>query len=523
MDSDRRPLIKLHINVIIGFISFFAFVVVFVWSFIKPSSFGNVLAFIRIGFSTLIIVSAAIEGAQIKLFRNRFLFFKSLADENFYTLGTHSTFFNLEAFRDKVHELDNKYTLRDKKRYLLAFSPTATNISGGVSRNRILQSLNQTLASFINRIMVTKENPIFSRKNAVYAFDRNTFLFYLFANDETEVHALISQLSNECFRLVNEENIKIWVQPFSGICRVSKEEKSLTSLIEKALIAKSQSEQNIESFTYFKEGFVDKDTNVAEDIIKGLENNEFIPFYQAKYSLKEKKIISCEVLARWKTTEGILAPSKFIERADRAGLLNRIDLSIFEAAMKDLGDALKRGRRVVPVSVNFSLYEFFSKNFLNVVKKVLEDNQVPPSLLEIEITETTSQTNKFLSLQVIKKLKDLGVRILMDDFGTGFSQIDNLRQIPFDGIKIDKSFTDKILIDDKTRSIVRFLVQLIHDSDMEAIVEGVESKEQVDLLRKMKVDTIQGFYYSKPLPITEYQNLLKENSFEKKEVRKWLS
>ena len=153
----------------------------------------------------------------------------------------------------------------------------------------------------------------------------------------------------------------------------------------------------------------------------------------------------------------------------------------------------------------------------------MEDNQVPPSLLEIEITETTSQTNKFLSLQVIKKLKDLGVRILMDDFGTGFSQIDNLRQIPFDGIKIDKSFTDKILIDDKTRSIVRFLVQLIHDSDMEAIVEGVESKEQVDLLRKMKVDTIQGFYYSKPLPITEYQNLLKENSFEKKEVRKWLS
>jgi EAL domain-containing protein (putative c-di-GMP-specific phosphodiesterase class I) len=368
--------------------------------------------------------------------------------------------------------------------------------------------------------MVTKENTVFSRKNAVYAFDRNSFLFYLFANDEIEVHSLISQLTNECFRLVNEENIKIWVQPFSGICRVNDDDRSLTAVIEKALIAKSQSEQNIESFTYFKEGFVNKDTNVAEDILEGLERNEFIPFYQAKYSLKEKKIISCEVLARWKTTEGILVPSKFIDRAGRAGLLNRIDMVIFEGAMKDLGDALKRGRRVVPVSVNFSLYEFFSHNFLNRVKQVLEENQVPPSLLEIEITETTSQVNKFLSLQVIKKLKDLGVRILMDDFGTGFSQIDNLRQIPFDGIKIDKSFTDRILTDDKTRSIVRFLVQLIHDSDMEAIVEGVESREQVDLLRKMKVDTIQGYYYSKPLPIAEYQNLLKENNFEKKEAKK---
>ena len=150
----------------------------------------------------------------------------------------------------------------------------------------------------------------------------------------------------------------------------------------------------------------------------------------------------------------------------------------------------------------------------------MEDNQVPPSLLEIEITETTSQVNKFLSLQVIKKLKDLGVRILMDDFGTGFSQIDNLRQIPFDAVKIDKIFTDRILVDDKSRSIMKFLIQLIHDSDMEAIVEGVESKEQVDLLRKMKVDTIQGFYYSRPLPIVEYQNLLKENIFEKKEANK---
>ncbi len=520
MESDRRPLLKLHINVIIGFWLFIGLVVVFVLSFINPDLFGKALVFIRIGFSIFIIIMAAIEGSQIKVFRNRYKFFQSLVDENFYTLGAHTTFFNLEAFRDKVHELEGKFYLREKERYLLAFSPTATNVAGGVSRNRILQNLNQTLATFINRIMVTKENTVFSRRNAVYAFDRNTFLFYLFANDETDVHALIAQLSNECFRLVNEESIKIWVQPFSGICKVDSKETSLTALIEKAIIAKSQSEQNIESFTYFKEGFVDRDTSIAEDILRGIENNEFIPYYQPKYSLKEKRIISCEVLARWKTAEGIIPPSKFIERAGRSGLLHQIDLCIFEAAMKDLGDALKRGRKVVPVSVNFSLYEFFSKNFLEKIKQVLETNQVPPNYLEIEITETTSQVNKFLSLQVIKKLKDLGIRILMDDFGTGYSQMDNLRQIPFDGIKIDKSFTDKILNDDKIRSIVRFLIQLIHDSDMEAIVEGVETKEQVDLLKKMKVDTIQGFYYSKPLPLNEYQALLKEATSEKKGGRK---
>ena len=111
----------------------------------------------------------------------------------------------------------------------------------------------------------------------------------------------------------------------------------------------------------------------------------------------------------------------------------------------------------------------------------------------------------------------------MDDFGIGFSQIENLRSIPFDGVKIDKSFTDRIIEDEKVRSIVKFLVELIHDNDMEAIVEGVETKEQVDMLRKMKVDTIQGFYYSKPLPLNEYYGLLKENEFEKKGAKKWLS
>ena len=169
----------------------------------------------------------------------------------------------------------------------------------------------------------------------------------------------------------------------------------------------------------------------------------------------------------------------------------------------------------MPVSVNFSLYEFFSKNFLNHIVDTLQKFQVPPTMLEIEITETTSQVNKFLSLSVIKKLKDIGVRILMDDFGIGFSQIENLRQIPFDAVKIDKSFTDKIVGDEKSRTIVKFLIELIHSNDMEAIIEGVETKEQVDLLRKMKADTIQGFYYSRPIPFDNFNELLKANDFEK--------
>ena len=204
-------------------------------------------------------------------------------------------------------------------------------------------------------------------------------------------------------------------------------------------------------------------------------------------------------------------PNKFIAEAERAGLLSAIDTRIFEVAVKDLSDNIKRGRPVLPVSVNFSLYEFFSRNFLNFIVDTLKKYQVPPQLLEIEITETTSQVNKFLSLSVIKKLKEFGIRVLMDDFGQGYSQIQNLRQIPFDAIKIDKSFTDKVATDEKTRSIFKYLVELGKANDLEVIVEGAETKEQVDILRKMKVDTIQGFYFSRPLDVDTYNELLKEN------------
>ena len=523
MDEERRPLMLIHANVIFAFFSAVTFLVLTILVFAMPSIFGPSPLVAGIIFTSMAIISSVAFGGTLRYYRGRLRFFNSLQDENYYTLGVRSTFYNLEAFKDKIRSLERKSILKGKKRYILAFSPTSTSVVGGANRNRVLQTLNQTLAIFINRIMLTRENTDFSRKNAVYAFDRNAFLFYLFVDDESQIHHLISQLQNECFRLVNEEKIKIWVQPFSGICKVEEGDTSLTALIEKAVIAKTQSEQNIESFSYFKEGFMTKDTSIAEDILKGIENKEFIPYYQPKYSLKEKKFISSEALARWKTPDGIIGPAKFIDRAGRAGLLNAIDLAIFEATMRDLGDSLKRGRRVVPVSVNFSLYEFFSSNFLEKIVDVLNKNQVPPSLLEIEITETTSQVNKFLSLQVIKKLKDIGVRILMDDFGSGFSQIENLRQIPFDAVKIDKSYTDRIVDDEKIRSIVKFLITLIHDNDMEAIVEGVESKEQLEILRKMKVDTIQGFYYSKPLPLSDYQALLKDNSFEAKGVKKWLS
>ena len=441
-------------------------------------------------------------------------FIAQLETENIYTLGESSQFFNLDAFKDKAGRLMKKRSYANKEQYLIAFTPTALDISSNRTRDKILMNINLKLTKFLDQLFLGNNNE-FDKKYNIYAFSRGIFLFYCFTNDGNYVHKLMNVISNECYRMVNEDKVRLWVQPFFGINKVDSD-STITSAIEDALIARDRSEKNYESFTYFKKSFREDEGGASDEIAKALENNEFIPYYQPKYSLKEGKYVSAEALARWNSPiYGLVGPAKFIDKAERAGLLNAIDTRIFELAVKDVSENLKRGRRILPVSVNFSLYEFFSRNFLNTIVDTLKKYQVPTRYLEIEITETTSQVNKFLSLSVIKKLKDLGIRVLMDDFGVGYSQIENLRQIPFNAIKIDKSFTDKLATDEKTRSITKFLTELGHVNDMEVIVEGVETKEEVELCKKIKVDTIQGFYYSRPLSFEKYNELLKSNPFEK--------
>ena len=462
-------------------------------------------AIFAIGFAITSVLSGNAIASQ-KRFVNQLLI------ENKYTLGEETLFYNLDAFKLRVDSLAHKRGYANKTRYVVAFTPTGLDVSSNRGRDAILRSVNYRLTKYLNGLMSATIKNGLDAKQIVYGFSRGIFFFCVFSNDDSMVTKLINEISNECFRMVNEDKIRIWVQPFYGIKKTSKDE-SIVSAIEDALIARDHSEKNYESYTFFKDSFRSEALGSSNRISKALENNEFVPFYQPKYSLKERRFISCEALARWKSPEfGLVGPNKFIDLAEKSGLLNAIDIRIFELAIKDISEGLKRGREMLPVSVNFSLYEFFSRNFFDIIMDTLKKYEVPPHYLEIEITETTSQVNKFLSLSVIKRLKSFGIRVLMDDFGVGYSQIDNVRQIPFDAMKIDKSFTDRMLTDVKTASIIKYLVELAHINDMEAIIEGVETKEQVEALKKLKVDTVQGFYYSKPLPINEYNELLKKQS-----------
>ena len=514
-----KPLYVYRIMFISSAVFFVYFFTVTLVSVIAPGWIpGNQYVHVAL-FSTLSMVSACGFSISLKVHNDLMRFNENLKVENQYTLGKPSTFYNLEAFKTRVRKARKQPRHRKMKQFLIVFTPTALEVASNRIRSNEMIELNNEIASFLTRTFEDEINDFYKVDN-IYGFSRGIFLVYLFAPARELVQELVTTISNFIFRIVPESGMKIWAQPFYGVKELT-EEDSLTSSIEDGLLARTISEANFESITFYSPALRKEVISGSDEITNALENDEFVPYFQLKYSLNERKFISAEALARWNSPKyGVLPPGKFIDKAERAGLLSAIDLDIFEKSVQCISDSLKRGRRIIPISVNFSLYEFFSRNFLDTIIGILQKYQVPPTYIEIEITETTSQSNKFLSLSVIKKLKDIGIRVLMDDFGVGFSQIGSLRQIPFDAIKIDKSFTDKILEDDKTRAIMKYLIELAHVNDMEAIVEGVESKEQVEALKKMHADTIQGYYYSKTISFKDFNDMLKSNDFERKERKK---
>ena len=461
----------------------------------------------------LLVISAAMLATSLFLYLNQFALLKTLQVENAYVLGQKSIFNNMYIFQKRVITASN--LRRRQKKHIIAFTISNLVVSQNFNRNMEIFSLNGHIINYLNdlhKVVNAKQGDF------IFAYSRGTFFIYAFRQNEVSLKKIVETISAEIYDFASKECPHIWVQPFFGVAVVDKEE-TVAQQIEDATIARDYSERNFESLTFYQANFRRGVTsNDIEELESALKNNEFVVYYQPKYNLDEKKFVSTEALIRWNSAKyGLLTPTKFLGKAETAGLIHEIDTFVLKKVCEDLNDLRRRGKRLLPVSVNFSLYEFYSANFLDTIVSILEEYKIPTSLIEIEITEATSQANTFLSISIVKKLKERGIRVLMDDFGVGFSNVGNLRKIPFDAIKIDKSFIDDIVEDVKSREIVRFLINLCKVNELEVIAEGVDNKDQLEVLKKNKCDTIQGFYYSEPLSKVEYEKFLMNNPFEKKE------
>ena len=461
-----------------------------------------------------LVLSAALLAVTLFLFLNQYALIKTLQVENAYVLGKKSDFNNSYGFQRKVATVTR--FRKKQSRHILAFTVSNLIVAQNVNRNVEIFALNSHIVDFLEETLYKNMNA--KPRDFVSAFSRGSFLLYTFNQNEQSIKEIIDMIAQEIYEFAAKECKHVWIQPFFGIAVVN-QEQTLAQQIENAVIARDYSERNFELFSYYQPNFR---RGVASDDIdelsRALEKKEFLVYYQPKYNVEQRRFVSTEALIRWNSEKyGLLTPARFLGKAETAGLIHEIDTFVLRKVCEDLNDFRKRGKRMLPVSVNFSLYEFYSPTFLDTIVSILEEYNVPSNLIEIEITEATSQANSFLSISIIKKLKERGIRVLMDDFGVGFSNLANLKKIPFDAIKIDKSFIDDIVDDVKAREIVKFLINLCKTNELEVIAEGVDNREQLEILKKIRCDTIQGFYYSQPLTKKDYEMFLVQNTFEKKE------
>jgi len=239
------------------------------------------------------------------------------------------------------------------------------------------------------------------------------------------------------------------------------------------------------------------------ELVNALENREFVLYLQPQIGVQANQQLRAEALIRWQHPElGILQPAEFITIAEDSGLIIPIGTWVLKSACLIGADLIKQGKEI-NISVNISVKQLKHPDFYKVLVESLEESTFPPSLLELEITESCFLEDLNGVINLIEKIRCLGISISLDDFGTGFSSLNYLRQIPVDFLKIDKSFVQELSFDKQRQAIISFVIRLAHELDIKVIAEGVETQDQLSFLNSRQVNFIQGYFFYKPMSVDD--------------------
>ncbi len=251
------------------------------------------------------------------------------------------------------------------------------------------------------------------------------------------------------------------------------------------------------------------------DLRNAVDEKQFVVHYQEEVSLQTGKTVGVEALLRWRhPRKGLLAPSEFISIAEETGLIIPIGRWVLTHACRQMAEwhGSRRGGCLPSVSVNVSLKQLEDPGFVDDVARALADTGLNPASLRLELTESSIMNDSQLTLIVLRRLKELHVGLELDDFGTGYSSLSYLHQLPFDAVKIDRSFIDGMPGREGSAKMVETILGMAHSLKLDVVAEGVETKEQRDHLISMGCSLAQGFYFSKPVDSDTMSRALREQN-----------
>lgn len=306
------------------------------------------------------------------------------------------------------------------------------------------------------------------------------------------------------------KNVKL--QLSYGVYTVEDKHMEPRQMEDRAAMARKASKTNIlTNILFYKEQFKDSLYNrkfIEENMQAAIAERQFIMYLQPKYSITKNEIIGAEALVRWRHPDrGMIYPNQFIPIIEENGFIKKVDYYIWAEACRFIKKCREAGISSCPISVNVSRIHLQDDECIGVLSDMIKSNSIPKHLLELEITESIDDHQ--INLKTME-LKEEGFTLLMDDFGSGYSSLNILLETPFDVIKLDKKFIENMMVSGKGRLILEHVVLMANKLNLGLLAEGVETKEQVDLLQSIGCDQVQGYYYAKPMPENEFYTLLEE-------------
>ncbi|HBG7672540.1 TPA: EAL domain-containing protein [Clostridioides difficile] len=417
------------------------------------------------------------------------------------------------AYEDKVTHIGNQNKFyRECSKYLL--DKPSLNYTIVYFDINNFKMINDTFGyEFGDNLLITiakalkeelTEGEVYARLSSDY--------FAIFCDYKNGKNKLIRKIDSIRNNIESNLSIVFEISLCVGIYFVEEGEVDIQKAVNKANMARSVAKGKNINYAIYNEDVRNKlseESMILDDIKIALVKNQFEVYYQPKFSLVTGEMIGSEALIRWNHPEhGFISPAVFIPIAEKSKLILKIGRFVFERVCNDLSEWKKQGKKIVPVSINLSRVELYQPDIVKFINKTIQMYKLSSDLIEIEITETVAINELNILKNVLNELRKYGFSISMDDFGTGYSSISCLRDMPIDILKLDKSFLNGIEHDERSRNIAKSIVSLAKSLDLVVIIEGVESKEQAELMKQFGCDLVQGFYFARPMPAKNFLDLL---------------
>ena len=370
----------------------------------------------------------------------------------------------------------------------------------------------QTIA-FLGKIL--KKN--LGEKDLIARSTADNFIIIKKAKGEEEIKIYLDQVYGEIEEIIGKKDIHYRMILKAGVYRITDKDKNLSSIIDKANLAKRSITQIFEStYQFYDETMREKnieEKQLENDMETALKNGEFCIYLQPQIELKTGRIVSAEVLVRWKSpVNGLIPPIKFIPVFEQNGFIIKLDLFVWEEAIRTISRWQKEQKKVVPIAINLSRIDVQSEGMLEKLIELMKEYDLDAKWIKTELTESVCMENDTIIMEKMHQLNQVGFKIAVDDFGAGYSSFYLLKEMPIDILKIDKSFLEFDLTkNSKHRVVLEDVINLGKHLDLQIVMEGVETKEQAEFLEKIGCDIAQGYYFSRPISVDEFEALLEKD------------